>query len=229
MQIFNRLLGSVEQRVRIAIAQQAQATAELERVAHVATQHMRSPAQQIVQLTQNLRDRSQERLSPEDVAELGLIIAHTQEMRDNMEALEDYMDLGLNAQVKSVSLDAVLIAAKRQLQLATAVETTGALPTIIGYPVLLARLFFYLLEQAVSSRDPHRPLRLEVGATQLGDGWRLSFADNGIALEERCENSLIQENIRRIAQLHGGGMDASSNAEGGVTTSITLGATPQTR
>jgi light-regulated signal transduction histidine kinase (bacteriophytochrome) len=103
----------------------------------------------------------------------------------------------------------------------------GRLPQVAGQKTELVRLFQNLLANAVSFRDPRRPLQIRVAAAREASRWRFEIADNGVGIgngASRREPPGIGLAIcRRIVAAHGGRLGLETGPDGeGTTVSFDL-------
>ncbi len=224
---FHQLLGGLEGRVHHCIDQMARANADLERIAFVATSHLRPPLDKLTEAGRRLTERCRAKLDPEASSHLDTVVVETGEIRETLAALEDYFDLGpAGPRLELVDLGAVLTAAAAQLHpvLGGAELISATLPTVTGNPVLLARAFFCLVEHAALSKASRRPLRLVVTATEGPGGHSIVFADNGSGDEGDCQQVARLAAAGRVAAAHGGKIDVERRPGRGTTIRLTLAA-----
>jgi signal transduction histidine kinase len=119
------------------------------------------------------------------------------------------------------------------------VVTVGPLPVVEGSPTQLRQLFQNLIANALKFRDPDRALVVELGATQAGDRYEITVADNGIGIPPEHRHDVFEMFVRqsetttaglgiglavcaRVVANHHGRIRIDGNDSGGSTVHITL-------
>ncbi|MCL6503661.1 MAG: hybrid sensor histidine kinase/response regulator, partial [Pirellulales bacterium] len=77
------------------------------------------------------------------------------------------------------------------LRTANATVCCEPLPTILGHGCRLRQLFQNLLENAVKYRSAEDP-RITIRAERVGQGWRVSVADNGLGIPEADQGRIFE-------------------------------------
>ena len=120
----------------------------------------------------------------------------------------------------------------------------GPLPTVVADPTQLHQLLLNLVGNALKFRAPGRPPRVAVAAKkgrELGRPvWRFTVADNGIGLDPKYADRVVQlfqrlhtrdeypgtgiglAVCKKIVERHGGTLGYSPSPEGGTTFTFTL-------
>ena len=82
-------------------------------------------------------------------------------------------------------MDCTAVVRRTLLHLDAEIRNTGAivevleLPTVLGEPTQLGRVFQNLISNACKSARPGRTARVLVFADRVGDAWQFSVADDG--------------------------------------------------
>jgi len=207
-------------------------------VAYVAIQQLDAPAGKVVRLAQALIARAPTGLDDDSVEMLDGIAEGGKRIREAIGGIEDYLDLNVNSRAKEpVALDAVLAAALERLQplWRQAEVTADPLPVVVGHPVLLARAFLCLIENAFAHHGGQGASKLAITVQGDATQWRISFSDNGTGLYSEADSDGAENGpgsgialaaVRRIAELHGGSVQIYSNPQTGTTVMLTLGQIP---
>jgi light-regulated signal transduction histidine kinase (bacteriophytochrome) len=121
------------------------------------------------------------------------------------------------------------------------IEVGANLPTLLGNPVQLTRVFQNLIGNAIKYRAPERAPKVSVSVAQFGKEWVFSISDNGIGIEpqhferifgvfQRLHSRDQYEGtgiglavVKRIIEQHGGRIWVESEAGKGSTFKFTLG------
>ena len=135
------------------------------------------------------------------------------------------------------------------IEKAGATVVVGSLPEIEADPMQMRQLFQNLIGNALKFAAPDTPPRLRIfadraeppaGDAPAGDWWRISFEDNGIGFDEKYTDRIFQvfqrlhgrdeyegtgvglAICRKIAERHGGEINAKSRPGAGATFTVTL-------
>ncbi|WP_347756464.1 ATP-binding protein [Agrococcus sp. ProA11] len=170
---------------------------------------------------------------------LGRAEAAAKRMLLLVDDLLSFAQLGASPRREPVDLAAVLAAAVEDLD-AAVVETgatidVGALPTIIGDTTMLRALMQNLLSNAIkfAAAEGARP-HIEVRATPVSAGWRITVDDNGPGIAEDARTRVFGlleragrtdldghgiglSTCRRIVDAHGGSIGIDDTHLGGAS------------
>jgi PAS domain S-box-containing protein len=83
-----------------------------------------------------------------------------------------------------------------------AVLDVGSLPTVLGVRDLLVLLFENLISNAIKYREPRRPLRVTITAERCPGGWRFSVRDNGVGIEARHLDGILNKPLGQERRMH---------------------------
>jgi len=220
--LFQRIIGRVEKRVRVAIRGLANSNADLEQVAHVTSNDLQEAVQGLATTVESFRQCSALGEKAGGSCSLSPILAGALRVQEISQNLEDYVDLGINLQTSPVALDAVVMAALEKLYppvKASEVEIQ-LLPTLTTKPVLLARAIRRVIEASRISEQPSAAWRLIVSASEQGGEWSITFSDSGIGNTE-CRAAALTE-AGTIAQKLGGRMVISASETAQRSVSLVL-------
>jgi signal transduction histidine kinase len=169
--------------------------AELEQFAYVASHDLQEPLRKVASFCQLLEKRYADKLDERGIEYIGFAVDGAKRMQVLINDLLTFSRVGRvnTTQDDDVSLDVTLDAALGNL--AAAIEESGAeivrpapLPTVVGDPTLLTRLWQNLIGNAVKFRrdgvEPRIVVECEPGTGELDGEWLFSLADNGIGIAE---------------------------------------------
>ncbi|MGC2855337.1 sensor histidine kinase [Novispirillum sp. DQ9] len=158
---------------------------ELERFAAVASHDLQEPLRAVASHLQLLERREGPRLSDEGREFMGFAIDGARRMQHLIVDLLEYARIGqTRAEPEPVGLGPLLDVVRRTLgprleETRGVLETVGPLPTVLGDPDTLMRLFENLITNALKYGAPDRDPLVRISAEAAGDHWQVSVADNG--------------------------------------------------
>jgi signal transduction histidine kinase len=178
-----------DEQLKEALADLAQANAELSEFAAHAAHDLAEPLRAIAGFTDLLRRRYGARLDEEALDWLDLMLDGAARMHALIDDLVAYSRAGsVLYEPASVDLGAVLEMAREALSgtldEAGAMLEIGELPVVSGDASQLVRLFQNLLTNAVKFARPDVPPQIAVTATRRGDAWAVTVTDNGRGVPE---------------------------------------------
>lgn len=221
--------------------------AELEQFAYVTSHDLRQPLRMVNSFVQLLERRLDKSLDEDARKMMRFAVEGAQRMDQMLLSLLEYSRVGRRGEpMIRLSIRAALDEALRFL--APVVRESGATIEILGdWPSLMAsrdeltRLFQNLVGNALKYRDPARPPRIEIEASQDDGCWQFLVRDNGIGIDpkqferlfrvfQRLHTSSQYEGtgvglaiVRKIVTRHGGRVWVESLGEGtGTTIHFTL-------
>ncbi len=226
----------------VKLAQQARDLArsnrELENFAYIASHDLQEPLRMVTSYLNLLERRYMGQLDEDAHDFIGYAVDGAGRMKRLINALLDYSRLNAYAEpFQTVDLDAVLQDVLTDLQVR--IQESGAqiivepLPTVTGDPTQLRRLLQNLIENAIKFRHPDRPPRIDISGYEDATDYTVRVQDNGIGFDEKYQERIfvifqrlhIQTEYggtglglamaKRIVELHGGRISASSPTEGG--------------
>lgn len=173
-----------------ANAELARANAELERFAQVASHDLQEPLRTVSSFVQLLAKRYSEHLDDTGRRYINYAVDGAERMRALIHALLAYSRLERQEAPVDAEVSLPKIVARVQSDLHAAIASSHAeitsdeLPVIAGNEGQLAQLLLNLIGNAIKYRRG-KPPRIHVGASDQGDHWRISVADNGIGIEPK--------------------------------------------
>jgi len=236
-----------EGRLEAALADLAQANADLSDFAAHAAHDLAEPLRAITGFTDLIRRRYGAGLDAEALDWLDLMLDGTARMRLLIEDLVAYVKAGTAPFDATVVDLATVLATARQAIDGPLAERGGVvevaeLPVVNGDAAQLVRLFQNLLANAVKYARPGVAPKVTVAATRSGDGWEITVTDNGRGIPEADRervfgpfqragsetepgSGLGLAICRRIAERHGGDLRLTSSTGMGARFCLTLPAT----
>ncbi|MFN9731869.1 MAG: PAS domain S-box protein [Pseudomonadota bacterium] len=234
-----RDLRRTEAALQQANAALQQRNDELQQFVMVASHDLQEPLRKMQAFADRLRDSTTGRLSMIEQDYLERLERAATRMRELIQDLLDYSAVSLGTpQRVPVDLGAVLAEVVEDLGAAIAssdgrVDST-ALPVLPADPVQMRQLLQNLVGNALKYRSPARPPRVLVDASRVdlpgGPYWRLRVSDNGIGFDDAHRERIFVPFqrlharaeidgtgiglaiVRRIAERHGGAVEARGRA-----------------
>jgi light-regulated signal transduction histidine kinase (bacteriophytochrome) len=169
----------------------ARSNAELEQFAYVASHDMRQPLRSIAGFLSLLDRRIGNQLQDADKELLDFAIDGARRMDRLILDLLEYSRLGhSDVAMAPVDLEGLLADCLHALEAARAeaqgeIRVLNRLPTVLGHPSELSRLFQNLIGNALKYRDPERRPNIAVGCRAVGEHWEFRVEDNGIGIAEK--------------------------------------------
>jgi signal transduction histidine kinase len=224
------------------LARLRESNAELERFAAVAAHDLQEPLRKIIGFGDLLLQRAGSTLDEESRGYLSRMVESTRRMAALVE------DLLILSRVESdrrpfqpVDLNEVLGAAAADREGEIVIEAPP-LPTIMGDPVQMHRLFLNLISNAIKFRAASEP-RMEFAATDRGGWVEISASDNGQGFPPEMAERIFQPHerlhgrkyegtglglsiCRRIVERHGGTIVADGRPGEGAIFRIRLPRNP---
>ncbi len=224
---------------------------ELQDFAYVASHDLQEPLRKIQAFSDLLVQEESERLSDDGRHFLDRVSTSASRMSDLINDLLAYSRIATQAHPfqrvdLTQVLGEVLVDLDYALEQVGAVVTQDPLPTLDAEPMQMRQLLHNLIGNAAKFRRDGVPLRLHVGCEQSDGMVALSIRDNGIGFDTKYVDRIFSPFqrlhgrdsypgtgmglaiCRRIAQRHGGEIDAQSTPGEGTTFYVTLSLTPPT-
>lgn len=215
---------------------------DLERFAFVASHDLQEPLRMISVYTQLLQKRALLDPGPQSAEIVGHIVAGARRMRELLDDLRAYVELGAAAD-PGVSVDLNIVMLKATQNLALSIKTTNArvtsdrLPVVKAYEGHLLPLVQNLIGNAIKYRG-ELPPAIHLGYVQEGD-LLFSVSDNGIGIAaefhekifvpfKRLHGPLIPGSglglsiCKRVVERYGGTIWVESQEGQGATFRFTL-------
>jgi signal transduction histidine kinase len=217
---------------------------DLEQFAYVASHDLQEPLRMVGIFTQMLAGHFQGQLDEQTSRYMGFVIDGATRMQTMIEDLLTFSRVGRGG-VQRVTIDCEEVLRKALINLAGAIEESGAvtdyetLPVVAADPGLLLQLFQNLIGNAIKFRSAEPP-RIKVWARQKGKEWVFAVRDNGIGISpEYAENIFVifrrlhtrQEYpgnglglaiCKKVVEQHGGRIWVESQLDQGSTFQFTL-------
>ena len=236
----------------IAEARLRASNADLERLAHVASQDLREPLGVVIGFLELLERRYPDRLGEDGMQFVTAALSGARRMQKLTRGLIELSRLA-GAEPRYEMVDCAVIAAEVVRDLGAAIDESGASVTVGELPVVradreqLARVLKNLIANAIKFRAAEPP-RVTVEGRELSPGsWEISVADNGLGVDPRHAERVF-ETFRRlhsseayagtgvglavcrhIVERHGGVLRVEPVATGGSRFVFTLVAQPESR
>ncbi len=224
---------------------------ELQDFAYVASHDLQEPLRKIQAFSDLLVREEAGNLSEDGRHFLDRVSTSAGRMSDLINDLLAYSRIATQAhpfrQVDlSQVLSEVLVDLDYTLEQTGAAVTHDTLPTLEAEPMQMRQLLHNLIGNAAKFRRSDVPLRLHIGCERSDETVTLSVRDNGIGFDTKYLDRIFSPFqrlhgrdtypgtgmglaiCRRIAQRHGGDIDAQSTPGEGTTFYVTLSLTPST-
>lgn len=210
-----RALANAFERIRVQSEELSRINCELEQFAYVASHDLRQPLRMISSYLSLIQKKLGARLEDPELAEFfGFTIDGARRMDRMITALLDYSRTGRNAaEPVLVPLEEAVAESLRALEPAiltaeARVKVADKLPTVLGDPIDLARLFQNLIGNAVKYRAPDRPPAIDIAVREAPGEWVVSVCDNGIGIPARDHDRAFQifQRLAANPQVEGAGI-----------------------
>jgi two-component system, sensor histidine kinase len=162
---------------------------ELEQFVYIASHDLREPLRTTSGFVELLRKQYQGKLDEEADTYISFITKATGRMALLIDDLLDYSGTGNKKDFQTVDCNVVL--QDVLFDLGTVLTETGVeitadqLPVIYAYPTGIKQLFQNLITNGIKFRKKNEVPKIRIGAEVNEDGWKFSFSDNGIGIEQQ--------------------------------------------
>lgn len=166
--------------------QLAEANAELEQFAYVASHDLQEPLRMVTSYLQLLKKRYQDRLDDDAHEFIAYAVDGTTRMRRLIDDLLAYSRVSTRDRLfEPIDCEELLAQALSNLAIAIkdsdALITHSSLPSVMADSTQLVRVFQNLIGNAIKFRADRRP-QIHISAEQQGGEWIFSVKDNGIGI-----------------------------------------------
>lgn len=241
----NQELSRANESLHHRAAELARSNEELESFASIASHDLQEPLRKVRTFTEQLSVLEADHLSDKGLDYLGRANAAAERMQKLIEDLLKFSRVSTQARpFEAVDLSEVTRRVvndlERQTEEAGAVVDVGPLPVIEADPLQMQQLMQNLISNAIKFRRPGVAPEVKV-RTEVGEGrLRLTVSDNGIGFEPRYAARIFRifERLhgrtdypgtgiglalcRKIADRHGGTIEADSELGHGATFTVLL-------
>ena len=230
--------------LRVSKQELQKSNEQLLQYSYIASHDLKTPIRNVSSFVDLLSLRLKGQKNEEIQEYLGFIKAGTQKMYQQVEALLEtsrYQHLELDLQI--VDIIKLLEQVEKNLTLSTfsegAIIRYGHIPTIIGDPLQLERLFQNLLENGLKYNNSPLP-EVRVGYEARDGFHQFSVSDNGIGIAPEFYDTVFQvfkrlhqpdqysgngiglANCKHIVELHGGAIWIDPRMQQGTTFRFTI-------
>ena len=187
---------TLEERVLERTEELMKSNEELQQFAYIASHDLQEPLRTVSVFAQLLAKRYEGQLQGDADQFIRYIVESSERMERLIHDLLDFSRVDARGADYFVRLncDDVLEDALSNLHSLVkengAVVTKGSLPTLVGDPVQLTRLFQNLLVNSIRFRGEARP-EIHIGAEARGGEWVISVRDNGIGIEPQYSEKVF--------------------------------------
>ena len=233
-----------EQELAKKAEQLARSNAELEQFAYVASHDLQEPLRMVATYTQLLAERYRDKLDEQAHKYIHYAVDGAMRMQTLIQDLLAFSRAGRQgADLNSTDCNTAVEQALKNLQ--AAIQESGALvhcddlPAVIANSSQLVQVFQNLIGNALKFRRAEAPT-IQISTEKQADEWVFSVTDNGIGIApEYCQdifvifkrlhtrteypgNGIGSAICRKIIELHGGRIWATSKEGHGSTFKFTL-------
>lgn len=162
---------------------------ELEQFAYVSSHDLQEPLRMITSFLTQLEKRYGAQLDEKARQYIAFAVDGATRMRQIILELLEFSRVGrINTQKESIDLNRLIneicLLQKKSIEEKNAIITTRNLPVIYQHKAPVLQVFQNLISNAIKySKEGIAPL-IEVAATDAGDHWLFTVADNGIGIEQ---------------------------------------------
>lgn len=162
---------------------------DMDSFARIAAHDLQEPLRQIVIQLQLLRKRYGDKLDDEADSFIDFAVSGAYRLQEMINGVLLYLSLSTSdVPLELVGAEACLADAlgllDRSLQEKNALVTNSHLPTLVTKKMLLSRLFYHLIDNALKFSKPGEAPAIHVSAKRKGKEIVFSVTDNGIGIEQ---------------------------------------------
>lgn len=190
-------LKTAEEKGRQLVDSLTKSNTELERFAYVASHDMQEPLRMIGNFSELINREQGSRLDDDGRQYLKLVMDSVRRMQEMVTDLLEYARIGSNP-VANAAVDMQLEMSHVLQNLDSSISQSGAevvyggLPGVIGNPVQIASLLQNLISNGIKYQPAGVRPKISVTATDAGDMWEFTVADNGIGIPEASQQKIFE-------------------------------------
>jgi PAS domain S-box-containing protein len=175
---------AAERELSVRMHELARSNVELEQFAYVASHDLKEPLRAVSSFTDLLARRYADRLDATAREFISYITAGAAQMHRLIDDLMAYSRTGTQRVVQEITdgatlVERALMALKPATEETAAVVSYDPLPTVVGDPHQLIRVFENLIGNAIKYHSHESP-RVHISAQRSGEDWVFCVRDNGI-------------------------------------------------
>ncbi|HML04710.1 MAG TPA: ATP-binding protein, partial [Methanobacterium sp.] len=194
--IYSKLL--YQENLKNLVKELKRSNEELEQFAYITSHDLQEPLRTIASFTQLLEMRYKGKFDSDADEFMGYMVDASIRMKEMIQGLLNYSQIGKDGNFKSLSLENILNEALSNLKLTidenNATITHDKLPSVIGDSKLLAQLFQNLISNAIKFRKKNEPPKIHVSATRKGEKnkYLITVEDNGIGIDHQYADRIFK-------------------------------------
>jgi len=183
-----KLNTDLERRIQERTAELTRSNTELARFAYVASHDLQEPLRMIASYVRLLEMRYHDKLDDDARDFIGYAVEGATRMQNMIKGLLDYSQIGREPlALQPVDCEEIFLQAVHELRhrirdLDAAITHTP-LPTVLGNPTLILRVFQNLLDNAVKFKKENVTPDIHVSAEKKDAEWIFCVRDNGIGID----------------------------------------------
>lgn len=163
---------------------------------NTAAHDLKSPLRRIVSYCAMLREDTEQRLKPDELAMLGRIETNTVRLQGLVENLMFLARL-YTTPITPESIDIQTLINDMNVGIPplddeTRICDVQPLPNIMGHPRELKTLLTHLIHNAQTYRDPHRSLILKINASRVDNHIVITIIDNGMGIAPDYQSDVLE-------------------------------------
>ena len=233
-----------EQNLQVIIMELNRSNRELQEFAYVASHDLQEPVRKIIYYSDYLLVKNKDKLDNDSQAYLSIMINASHRMRNLIRDLLSYSEINQQSGFTEIDLNELMQEALQDLELSIrsreAIVECSQLPVIEGNVMLMRQLFTNIIANSIKYSKADIRLQLSITHQCFDNRIEISFRDNGVGFDEIYVNkifSLFQRLhsrekyegtglglaiCRKIVEVHGGSLVATSQIGEGATFIATL-------
>lgn len=199
-------LNNQQQSLQQALNMLQQKNNELEQFAYVASHDLKEPLRMVISFMGLVQSRYSEQLDEKAHTYIDFAVEGGKRMKKMIDHLLEFSRAGRHQGVKKiVDLNDIIKEVKENIfklieESNTQIILTGELPVLSLFRDDMVRLFQNLFSNAIKFRKNEIDPIIKLGATDIGDAWLFSIADNGIGIDAQSTEKVFDIFIRLHSQ-----------------------------